>query len=72
MLHENAVAGGISVSHKFEWPIENIKTGIAIAMATGQSGKVAAVVSQELHSVFRYRVYLSDSRIISISFMYLN
>jgi hypothetical protein len=31
--------GGISVRHKFDWP-----KSIAIAMVTGQSGKVAAEI----------------------------
>ena len=36
--------GGISVSRKFDWPHENQIMGIAIAMVTGQSGKVAAEI----------------------------
>jgi len=36
--------GEISVSHKFDWPHENQTMGIAIAMVTGQSGKVAAEI----------------------------
>jgi len=46
--------------------------GIAIAMVTGQSGKVAAVVFQKLHSVAEYIVYFSNRRIISIPFIYLS
>ena len=64
--------GEISVSHKFDWPHENQKMGIAIAMITGQSGKVAAVVSQKLHSVVDYIVYFSNTRIISIPFIHLS
>ena len=45
--------------------------GIAIAMVTGQSGKVAAVVPQKLHSVARYTVYFSNIRKIAIPFMCL-
>ncbi len=48
--------GGISVSHKFDWPHENQTMGIAIAIVTGQSGKVAAVVFQKRHSVVGYIV----------------
>jgi len=36
--------GGISVSHKFDWLHENQTMSIAIAMVTGQSGKVAAEI----------------------------
>jgi hypothetical protein len=36
--------GGISVSHKFDWTHENRTVGIAIAMVTGQSGRVAAEI----------------------------
>jgi len=46
--------------------------GIAIAMVTGQSGKVAAVVFQKLHSVVGYIVYFSNIRKISNLFMYLS
>ena len=46
--------------------------GIAIAMVTGQSGKVAAVVPQKLHSVDGYIVYFSNVRKISIPLMYLS
>ena len=46
--------------------------GIAIAMVAGQSGKVAAVVPQKLHSVVEYIMYFSNSRKISISFRYLS
>ena len=45
--------------------------GIAIAMVTGRSGKVAAVVVQKLHSVVAYIVYFSNIRNISIPFMCL-
>jgi hypothetical protein len=34
--------------------------GIAIAMVTGQSGEVAAVVPQKLHSVAGYTVCVSN------------
>jgi len=64
--------GGISVSHKFDWPHDNQTMGIAIAMVTGQSGKVAAVVPQKLHSVVEYIVYFSNIRIISTPFIYLS
>jgi hypothetical protein len=46
--------------------------GIAIAMVTGQSGKVAAVVLQKLHSVVGYIVCFSNIRKISNSFMCLS
>jgi len=36
--------GEISVSHKFDLPHENQTMGIAKAMVTGQSGKVAAEI----------------------------
>jgi hypothetical protein len=39
--------------------------GIAIAMVTGQSGKVAAVVSRKLYSVVVYIVCFSNVRKIS-------
>jgi hypothetical protein len=45
--------------------------GIAIAMVTGQSGKVAAVVPQKLHSVVGYIVCFSNIRKISNPFMCL-
>ena len=64
--------GEISGSHKFDWPHENQKMGIAIAMVTGQSGKVAAVVPQKLHSVAGYIVYFPNIRKISIPFIYLS
>jgi len=41
-------------------------------MVTGQSGKVAAVVHQKLHSVAGYIVYFTNIRKISILFIYLN
>ena len=41
----------------FDWP-----KSIAIAMVTGQSGKVAAVVPQKLHSVAGYIVCFSNIR----------
>ena len=56
----------------FDWPHENQKMGIAIAMVTGQSGEVAAVVFQKLHSVDGYIAYVSNVRKISIPFMYLS
>jgi len=43
--------------------------GIAIARVTGQSGNVAAVVLQKLHSVVGYIVYFSNIRKISNPFM---
>jgi len=46
--------------------------GIAIAMVTGQSGKVAAEMSPKLYSVVGYIVYFSNRRKISIPFMYLS
>ncbi len=48
------------MSHKPDWPHENQTMGIAIAMVTGQSGRVAAVVSQKLHSVAGHIVYFSN------------
>ena len=41
-------------------------------MVTGQSGKVAAVVPQKLHSVVGYIVWFSNIRKISIPFMHLS
>ena len=64
--------GGISVSHKFDWPHENQTMGIAIAMVTGQSGKVVAVVPQKLHSVVGDIVCFSNIRKISNPFMCLS
>jgi hypothetical protein len=46
--------------------------GIAIAVVTGQSGKVAAVVPQKLHSVAGYIVYYSNIRKISIPIICLS
>ena len=46
--------------------------GIAIAMVTGQSGKVAAVVLLKLHSVAGHIVCFSDIRKIPIPFMSLS
>ena len=60
------------MSHKFDWPHENQTMGIAIAMVTGQSGKVAAVVAQKLHSVVGHIVWFSNIRKISIPLMYLS
>jgi hypothetical protein len=56
----------------FDWPHENQTIGIAIAMVTGQSGKVAAEIFPKLHSVVEYIVYFSNIRKTSITFMYLN
>ena len=53
-------------------PHENQTMGRAIAMVTGQSGKVAAVVPQKLHRVAEYIVYFANIRKISIPFMYLS
>ena len=46
--------------------------GIAIAMVTGQSGKVAAVVFQKLYSVVGYIVCFSNIRKISNLFICLS
>jgi hypothetical protein len=46
--------------------------GIAIARVTGQSGNVAAVVLQKLHSVVGYIVYFSNIRKTSNPFMCLS
>jgi hypothetical protein len=51
--------------------MKNETMGIAIAMVTGQSGKVAAVVLQKLHSVGGYIVFFSKRRKISNPFMAL-
>jgi len=60
------------VNHKFDWPHENQIMGIAIAMVTGQSGKMAALVPQKLHSFVGYIVSFSNIRKISIPFMHLS
>ena len=60
------------MSHKFDWPHENQTMGIAIAMVTGQSGKLAAVVPQKLHSVVGYIECFSNIRKISNPFMRLS
>ena len=60
------------MSRKFDWLHENQTMGVAIAMVTGQSDKVAAVVSQKMHSVVEYIVFFSTIRKISIPFLYLN
>ncbi len=49
-----------TVSDKIALPHETQTKGIAIAMVTGQSGKVAAVVLQKLHSVVGYILYFSN------------
>ena len=76
-MHENVDNGvyfikSVSESICSIGPMKNQTMGIAIAMVTGQSGKMAAEISPKLHSVVGYIVYFSNIRKISNPLMCLS